>query len=329
MVHIIFINSSTGWIPLQWRFDLRTTNGGANWTQQSSGTGNVLYSIYFTNSQTGWATGDGGVIRNTTNGGTNWTSQSSGTGLLLHCVNFANISTGWITGFNGRILRTANAGSNWNVQNSGVNVFIRSIDFAGASNGFAAGDGGTILSTTNGGTNWTQQSSGTFSNFYSVCVLDPLNAWAVGENGTIRKTTTGGVTPKTLTLNTLLEGSYNPGTNTMVGDTVLTYLRNSSLPYAVVDSSRSTLSNSGAGTFSFMNVQNGTDYYLVIMHRNSIETWSSTGVSFVFDTLSYDFTDSSSKAFGNTVLNGDSFDDATDLGIAENNSYNFVTVVRP
>jgi hypothetical protein len=235
-------------------------------------------------------------------------------------------------------LNTTNAGTNWNVQNTDVNVFIRSIDFANVSKGFAAGDGGTILATNTGGTNWSQQSSGTLSNFYSVCVLDPLNAWAVGENGTIRKTTTGGVTPKILTLNTLLEGSYNPGANTMVGDTAITYLRKSSSPYSIVDSSISTLTNSGAGTFSFLNVQNGTYYFLVIKHRNSVETWSSTGMSFVSDILSYDFTDSSSRAFGDNLslkgtrwtifsgdVNQDGIIDATDTGLIDNDAFGFVS----
>ena len=58
---------------------LRTTNGGTNWTSQSSGTTNHLYGVSFTDANTGTAVGGGGTILRTTNGGTNWTSQSSGT----------------------------------------------------------------------------------------------------------------------------------------------------------------------------------------------------------------------------------------------------------
>ena len=45
----------------------------------------------------------------------------------------------------------------------------------------------------------------------------------------------------------------------------------------------------------------GTSYYLVIKHRNSIETWSATGVQFTSGNLTYDFTSTSDKAYGNNL----------------------------
>ncbi len=65
---------------------LKTTNGGTNWTTQSSGTTNDLYSVYFVNETTGWAVGWSGKILKSINGGTNWSSQSSGTSLDLRSV---------------------------------------------------------------------------------------------------------------------------------------------------------------------------------------------------------------------------------------------------
>ena len=47
---------------------LRTTNGGANWTQQSSGTNNTLRSVFFPAVDTGYTVGLSGTIRKTTTG---------------------------------------------------------------------------------------------------------------------------------------------------------------------------------------------------------------------------------------------------------------------
>src|SRR6516225_2172886 len=58
---------------------LRTTDGGASWTRQSSGTTETLLGVSFTDANTGTAVGSGGTILRTTDGGASWTRQSSGT----------------------------------------------------------------------------------------------------------------------------------------------------------------------------------------------------------------------------------------------------------
>ena len=77
-----------------------------------------------------------------------------------------------------------------------------------------------------------------------------------------------------------IQGFYNSGSDDMVGDTVKVYLRNNSSPYAVVDSATAFVNSSGQGTFTFSNAVNGTPYYLELVHRNSIETWSKTPQQF-------------------------------------------------
>src|SRR5258708_7270284 len=48
---------------------LSTTDGGASWTLQLSGTGYTLWGISFVDPNTGWAVGDFGTILSTTDGG--------------------------------------------------------------------------------------------------------------------------------------------------------------------------------------------------------------------------------------------------------------------
>ena len=77
---------------------IRTTNGGTNWTSQSSGTLEWLLGVSFTDANNGWAVGDHGVILRTTNGGTSWTSQTSGTSNGLSGVSFTDINNGTVVG---------------------------------------------------------------------------------------------------------------------------------------------------------------------------------------------------------------------------------------
>ena len=58
---------------------LATSNGGATWKAQSSGTTETLYGVAFANASDGWAVGQIGTILATSNGGATWNAQNSGT----------------------------------------------------------------------------------------------------------------------------------------------------------------------------------------------------------------------------------------------------------
>lgn len=121
-------------------------------------------------------------------------------------------------------------------------------------------------------------------------------------------------------------------------DTITVELRNSIAPYAIVDSD-SQLSGDGMQTsFEFSNAANKTSYYIVMVHRNSIRTWSSLPVYFSSDTTSYDFTVAQSKAYGNNQINvggkwclyagdvnQDRSIDLSDIVIISNDATNFIT----
>ncbi len=100
------------------------------------------------------------------------------------------------------------------------------------------------------------------------------------------------------------EGLFDPQTNTLNSeDTVSVYLRNINSPYELVDSARAVPGVSNLMcSIGFKNVPSGV-YYIVIKHRNTIETWSkSGGENYVFGgTLNYDFTSSGSQAYGNNL----------------------------
>ena len=109
--------------------------------------------------------------------------------------------------------------------------------------------------------------------------------------------------PDTLKVTALVEGFFNG--STMVADTVTAELRRAITPYALLESKKVFLNTSGFGKANFSSVVEGTPYYIVIKHRNSIETWSAAGQSFGGGILNYDFTTAQSQAYGsNMKLNG-------------------------
>ena len=108
----------------------------------------------------------------------------------------------------------------------------------------------------------------------------------------------------------VLEGFYYNYDNYLQRkDTVKGYLMNITPPYSAVDSSIALLDTlTFEALFKFNNAPTGT-YYLKLKHLNSIETWSkSGGLQFTRNsTTDYDFTQSQDMAYGNNLIQIDSF----------------------
>jgi len=109
-----------------------------------------------------------------------------------------------------------------------------------------------------------------------------------------------------LSLKVFLEGFYN-GT-TQVADTLKLYLAQNTAPYTFRDSSLAYVGPDGqANLVSFSKATTGT-YYIIVAHRNHIETWSSNAMYFsTGNTVSYNFTDYSTKAYGQNMKQVGSF----------------------
>ena len=140
------------------------------------------------------------------------------------------------------------------------------------------------------------------------------------------------------------EGFYNSSTNCLnAKDTVRAFLRSASSPYNIIDSSKALIDSvSFTGSFKFNTAPSGT-YYVVIKHRNSIETWSrlSGEIYNPMDFGSYNFSDSLSKAYGSNMkqvdfspvrfaaysgdVDQDGSVDASDVSSIDNDANNSVT----
>jgi hypothetical protein len=118
---------------------------------------------------------------------------------------------------------------------------------------------------------------------------------------------------RTIKLNLFLEGLYKPATQQMnkaqdengdkfpgtIADKIQVQLAKTTYPFNVYYSANDIdLDQDGTCTITIATAGN---YYLVVKHRNSIETWSSAPVSMLPDTISYDFSTAASQAYGNNL----------------------------
>ncbi len=142
----------------------------------------------------------------------------------------------------------------------------------------------------------------------------PQNSWTVTEPAIYTQASYARLLSNFLSasspaqIKAVIQGFYNSVSNKMnMKDTVRAYLRNNSAPYAIADSTKTVIDSvSFTGNFLFSKANAGT-YYLVLTHRNSIETWSKAGGEAYNPSVpfSFSFNADSSKTFGKNVIRVD------------------------
>jgi uncharacterized protein (TIGR02145 family) len=144
------------------------------------------------------------------------------------------------------------------------------------------------------------------------------------------------LTTVNLNLRVLIEGLYDG--SVMKPDTVTVELHDPSSISSIIDSQKGVLNTNGNGLFIFTKAVNGSPYFIVVKHRNAIETWSANAQTFSSSTLSYDFTTADVQAYGNNLIlkggkyciySGDITQDGqvsfSDLIAIDNDGNNYVT----
>jgi hypothetical protein len=121
----------------------------------------------------------------------------------------------------------------------------------------------------------------------------------------------------------IMNASIDPVLLPNACDTLILHLADNTYPYAVLYSDTSILQTDGTITFIFPGSVSGNNCYLVVRHRNAIETWSANPVLISANT-SYDFTTAINSAFGDNmadlgdgnfaIYSGDISDNALGVG---------------
>lgn len=144
-----------------------------------------------------------------------------------------------------------------------------------------------------------------------------------------------------LNLKAAISGLYSQTSNQLRARDTLWVFQNSAIPpYNVIDSARTIIDSiSFTGVCNFKNAASGI-YYTVVKYKNGLETWSKAGGDSLKrgSQVSYDFTDDSTKAFGNNLekkgslyciysgdVNQNGIIDIADLTLVDNGIGSFIS----
>jgi hypothetical protein len=148
---------------------------------------------------------------------------------------------------------------------------------------------------------------------------------------------------RTVNLKVYLQGLFNPATGNLrkaqdeygdmfpgtIADKIWIQIAKPVYPYSVCNViGNIDLNQDGTATFS---VPRTGSYYIVVRHRNSLETWSAAPVNAIPDPVVYDFTTADTQAFGDNQrgvngvwmlwggdVNQDGIVDAEDMNLVDN-----------
>ena len=296
------------------------TRIGSTWTQQGSklvGTGAYLGSLLGTSVSLsadgntamlgGYWDDDGtGAVWAFTRSGNNWTQQGNklvGTGAVGRSFQGYSVSLS----ADGNIAVVGGFGDNTNIGATWI--------FARSGNSWTQ-IGNKLLGT--GGSNQSQQGA-------SVSISADGNTVIVGGNYDSTNNIGAGAawvfygssnnSQSQLNLKAYLQGLYlgngkmvasprsaNGISPANISDTLTIELRNTTGAYSMAYSAKATIDTTGNASISFPSAALGNSYYIVVKHRNSVETWSASPVLFS-TSASYDFSTSASQAFGSNLSN--------------------------
>lgn len=346
---LFFIDANTGWAagfasPFTPALVTKTTDGGATWvtqTLQGSPNGSAI-SVQMTDANNGYVFASAGLFR-TTDGGATWikntnsylsTNLWSNMFVLNKDVVYLNgTGTGTTVGSTKKVVRTLDGGTTWTdlTGNLLYTTTVFRTKWLNLKHGTISGTNGYMAKTTNGGLNWSESNPG-FSTTVDIAFPDK-NTWYTVCDRNIsypigRKYEN--LTSISVNVNSLMEGFWNG--KPLVTDTVTVELHSASSPYALVDQAREVVNINGYATYEFYTATAGS-YYIVVKHRNSLETWSSAPVAMTAGgNYNYDFTTAATQAYGSNMVyklgsycmysgdvDQDDIIDAFDLSLVENN----------
>ena len=198
-----FVNADVGYAAGAAGTVVKTTDGGATWTDVSLSLGLDIQDLYFFDESTGLVVGPQGRIGRTEDGGATWALVPSGTSKTLYSVSFSG-PVGIIGAESQGILRSDDQGRTWAVVQSGFVGF----PFFGAymrspTDGYVAGQNAifqpNVGFSDDGGRTWDYvvfYFNGNEGRNRDVYFLDALDGLTVGETftaeGAISRTADGG-----------------------------------------------------------------------------------------------------------------------------------------
>ena len=158
----VFADAQTGYVGFGDGFVLKTTDGGANWSQISSGYGEDLHDVDRLPDGRLIAVGEDGTVLTSTGTGP-WTLQMSPVisdfSIALRAVQAVGPQEVVAVDEDGRLYRSADGGESWTAGTAAPVAYdARDLHFSTPLDGWVVGSGSgqtSIMHTTDGGDSWT------------------------------------------------------------------------------------------------------------------------------------------------------------------------------
>jgi len=196
-----------------------------------------------------------------------------------YLTRYWNVLAGGITGYNATLTGTFIPG---NEDVVGTQASIDGASYNGAEWDYtnAAHSGSTVSSTA------TNTDIG-FTGFKKGDVVLNLTAYIEGymDGGSMRP---------------VLQNSSEPGTGTQC-DNLTVELRNATSPYGLAHTFSGVINTDGTMICTYPGAASGNSYYIVLKHRNALETWSALPVLFG-STNNYSFASGAGQAYGGNMV---------------------------
>ncbi len=136
----------------------------------------------------------------------------------------------------------------------------------------------------------------------------------------------------------LMNASIDPVSMDTIADTLTVSLASPVNPHSILFTTKALLTTSGLAPAYFPQPALQQSYYIVLNHRNSIETWSAEPFAFNYPDSTFDFTDAITKAFGSNMVqvepgvfaiqsgdvNQDDLVESADYSLVENDASQFL-----
>ncbi len=265
----VFANSQTGYFGYGAGFVIKTTNGGASWSQISSGTGTSLNDLdRFPNGNL-IAVGDNGALL-TSNGISRWVLHTAVSQYTIKAVDVVGLDEVVVVDEVGQVYKSSDAGATWSaatVTPSSLSP-AEDVQFTTLLDGWVIGQGSGLHHTTDGGETWTPVPD--FQGAYVAVDVKGTNIWAANVTGNYYRSSNGG--------STWVQGNL-PGFPTQIRDMEF---YNGNIGYAVGMSGYASRSDDGGVTWQVLPTPNGNDNFTDLHLVGANELWLSTSNNVVY-----------------------------------------------
>ncbi|MCA9752327.1 MAG: PKD domain-containing protein, partial [Gemmatimonadetes bacterium] len=261
-----FGDASHGYFGYGAGFAIRTTDGGATWSQISSGTGSTINDMdAFPNGDL-IAVGENGTVMTSAQGLGPWTLAPRFTTSHLTAVQVLGPTDVMLVETDGRVHHSSDAGATWTAAASVPTSFeAADLHFEDPLDGWVVGFGfgpGALYHTTDGGGTWTPETG--FAGAYTALDFEGDNGWAANVGGLVYRSTDAGASWSSV----LLPGDFISLEDLDFWDV--------STGYAVGRFGWAVRSDDAGATWQILPTPNDTDMFTDIYLLGPNELWLST-----------------------------------------------------